>query len=98
MLRDSKEVFGKADTVILGVSVASVKSHGKFCESLGLSFDLLADTDKKIHKAYGFGRLARSLVLVDKKYRMKKEEWEDLLRAVKEVGGNPKPHPPRSKK
>jgi peroxiredoxin Q/BCP len=107
MLRDSKEVFQKADTVILGVSVASVKSHGKFCESLGLSFDLLADTDKKIHKAYGFGRLARSLVLVDKKgviafvdkkYRLKKEEWEDLLRAVEEVGGNPKPHPPQPKK
>ncbi len=95
MLRDSMELFGKTDTVILGVSVDSVRSHKKFCESLDLSFDLLSDRDKKIHKAYGFGRLARSLVLidkkgviafVDKKYRMKKEEWAELLQAVEEVG------------
>ena len=99
MLRDSKEVFEKADTVLFGVSVGSVRSHGKFCESLDLTFDLLSDRDKKMHKAYGFGRVSRSLVLidkkgviffVDKKYRMKKEEWDALLQAVEEVGSSGK--------
>ena len=95
MLRDSMKIFEEADTVILGVSVDSIRSHGRFCESLDLKFDLLSDRDKKIHKAYGFGRFSRSLVLidkkgtiafVDKKYRMKEAEWEELLREVKALG------------
>lgn len=38
---------------ILGVSVDDVDSHAEFCESEGLKFPLLADTDGKVSKAYG---------------------------------------------
>ena len=38
---------------ILGVSVDDVQSHAEFCDSEGLKFPLLADTDGKVSKAYG---------------------------------------------
>ena len=38
---------------ILGVSADDVDSHAEFCESEGLKFPLLADTDGKVSKAYG---------------------------------------------
>jgi len=41
------------NTQILGVSVDSVDSHAEFCESEGLKFPLLADTDGAVSKAYG---------------------------------------------
>ena len=41
------------NTQILGISVDSVDSHAKFCDSEGLKFPLLADSDGAISKAYG---------------------------------------------
>ncbi|MFB2978825.1 peroxiredoxin [Microseira sp. BLCC-F43] len=38
---------------ILGVSADSVDSHAEFCDSEGLKFPLLADTDGKVSKTYG---------------------------------------------
>ena len=38
---------------ILGVSADDVQSHAQFCDSEGLKFPLLADTDGKVSKAYG---------------------------------------------
>lgn len=38
---------------ILGVSADDVDSHAEFCESEGLKFPLLADTNGKVSKAYG---------------------------------------------
>lgn len=38
---------------ILGVSADDVDSHAKFCDSEGLKFPLLADTDGNVSKAYG---------------------------------------------
>ena len=38
---------------ILGVSVDDVDSHREFCDSEGLEFPLLADTDGQVSKAYG---------------------------------------------
>lgn len=38
---------------IMGVSADSVDSHAEFCESEGLKFPLLADTDGSVSKAYG---------------------------------------------
>ncbi|MBW4692560.1 MAG: peroxiredoxin [Lyngbya sp. HA4199-MV5] len=38
---------------ILGVSVDSVSSHAEFCDSEGLKFPLLADTDGAVSKRYG---------------------------------------------
>lgn len=38
---------------ILGVSMDDVDSHAEFCDSEGLKFPLLADTDGSVSKAYG---------------------------------------------
>ena len=39
--------------VILGVSVDSAASHSDFCAKQGLSFKLLADTEKVVSRQYG---------------------------------------------
>jgi thioredoxin-dependent peroxiredoxin len=39
--------------VIVGVSVDSAGSHKEFCAKQGLTFKLLADTDKKVSRQYG---------------------------------------------
>ena len=51
--RDEFGAFKKRGAVVLGVSVDSVKSHGKFAEKFKLPFSLLADEDKSIVQAYG---------------------------------------------
>jgi len=45
--------YTKRKAVVLGVSVDSVDSHQEFCAQEGLTFKLLADTDKKVSAAYG---------------------------------------------
>lgn len=68
-----------------------VDSHKKFCQELTLNFDLLADPDKKAHQAYGFEKMVRALILIDKKgvirfvnkkYDLSKEATEALLAEV----------------
>jgi Peroxiredoxin len=39
--------------VVLGVSVDTAESHKDFCTKEGLSFKLLADTDKTVSETYG---------------------------------------------
>ena len=39
--------------VIVGVSVDSTSSHQEFCAKQGLTFKLLADTDKSVSRQYG---------------------------------------------
>src|ERR1700694_48844 len=45
--------YEKAHAVILGVSVDTADSHQSFCATEGLSFKLLADTEKTVSEAYG---------------------------------------------
>jgi thioredoxin-dependent peroxiredoxin len=45
--------YDRRKTQIIGVSADSVDSHAQFCESEGLKFPLLADTDGSVSKAYG---------------------------------------------
>ena len=45
--------YHSKNTQILGVSADDVNSHAQFCDSEGLKFPLLADTDGKVSKAYG---------------------------------------------
>lgn len=52
-LRDGKSELEKMGFVVLGVSPDSEKSHQNFIAKHGLNFDLIADTDKDIAKAYG---------------------------------------------
>ena len=51
--RDEFAAFKQKGTVVLGVSVDSVKSHDKFVAKHKLPFTLLADEDKAIATAYG---------------------------------------------
>lgn len=51
--RDMIKDFDKANTVILGVSKDSVKSHDKFKEKYCLPFPLGADEDGSVCEAYG---------------------------------------------
>jgi peroxiredoxin Q/BCP len=45
--------YEAAKAVILGVSVDTADSHKDFCTKEGLSFKLLADTEKTVSEAYG---------------------------------------------
>ncbi len=45
--------YQQRQTEIVGVSADSIDSHAEFCDSEGLKFPLLADTDGAISKAYG---------------------------------------------
>lgn len=45
--------FEKLNTVVIGVSKDTIKSHDKFKNSCDLTFDLAADEDTKICQTYG---------------------------------------------
>jgi len=51
--RDLTAEFEKVGAVILGVSNDPVDSHAKFREKFKLPFELLADEDASVSKAYG---------------------------------------------
>ena len=64
--------YEQKHSVVVGVSVDSAGSHKKFCAKQGLTFKLLADTDKKIVQEYGSLRdlvvlriAARNTFLID---------------------------------
>lgn len=78
---DLRNAFTKADTVVVGMSPDSVKSHDKFREKYGLTFPLAADEEKETLLAYGvwveksmYGRkymgVERSTFLIDAKGRI----------------------------
>jgi peroxiredoxin Q/BCP len=52
-IRDTMDEFKGLDATVLGVSFDSVESHKAFIAKYHLPFLLLADTDKKVAKAYG---------------------------------------------
>ena len=45
--------YTERNVQIVGVSADDVESHAEFCDSEGLKFPLLADTDGEVSKAYG---------------------------------------------
>ncbi len=51
--RDADQTFNSKGIKVLGVSTDDEKSHQKFISKFQLPFDLLADTDHSIVKAYG---------------------------------------------
>jgi peroxiredoxin Q/BCP len=52
-IRDTFDEFKGLDATVFGVSFDSVESHKAFIAKYNLPFVLLADTDKKVAKAYG---------------------------------------------
>lgn len=55
-IRDNYSQFSKAGIVVIGVSVDSVKSHGKFASKYELPFTILADEQKEVVRLYGAWR------------------------------------------
>ncbi len=51
--RDNFSQFQSADTVVLGVSTDTVKSHEKFATKFSLPFPLLADESHEVAEKYG---------------------------------------------
>ncbi len=52
-LRDNYNMWLQKGYQVIGISPDSEKSHQNFIEKHGLPFNLIADTDKTIMKAYG---------------------------------------------
>ena len=64
------EVFAELDATLWGISLQDVASHERFAAKRGLSFPLLADRDKKVHREYGvlapiIGTPRRSVFVID---------------------------------
>ncbi|MFA6979420.1 MAG: thioredoxin-dependent thiol peroxidase [Ignavibacteriaceae bacterium] len=81
--RDEIAFFKKNNTVILGISADSVKSHKNFSDKFSLPFPLLSDESKKMIEAYGvwkeksmYGKkylgIERTTVIIDEKGKIKK--------------------------
>jgi len=71
--------YNQFHAVIVGVSVDSTNSHKAFCAKQGLTFKLLADTEKAVSRQYGsltsllgFKIAARNTFLVDPEGRIAK--------------------------
>ena len=86
--RDAKGRFTRQNTVILGVSRDSIKSHENFCTKQKFNFDLLSDTDEalctqfdviKMKNMYGKQHLGieRSTFLIDEKGVLRRE-WRKV--------------------
>ncbi len=86
--RDHYAEFEAADTVILGVSRDSVRTHENFKSKHEFPFDLLADPDEQACKAYDvikeknmYGRkslgIERSTFLIDKDGILR-QEWRKV--------------------
>jgi len=86
--RDAAKAFEQADTVIIGVSKDSVKSHDRFVEKQELNFPLVSDEELEIIQSYGiwkeksmYGRkfmgVERSTFLIDRDGKIA-EEWRKV--------------------
>ena len=86
--RDSIKKFKSKNTVILGVSRDSLKSHEKFREAQCFPFDLLSDEDEKLCKLFDvikeknmYGKkvmgIERSTFLIDEKGVLR-QEWRKV--------------------
>ncbi len=82
--RDRRKEFEELNTVILGVSKDSIKSHSNFAVKIGINFDLLSDSVETVHKLYHvikpkkmYGReymgTERSTFVIDKEGNLVKE-------------------------
>jgi peroxiredoxin Q/BCP len=86
--RDHHKEFVKAGAVVFGVSRDNMASHDKFKQSLGLPFELIADTEEKLCHMFGvvknkimYGKkvkgIERSTFLIDADGLLR-QEWRGL--------------------
>ncbi len=99
--------YEQKNAVIVGVSVDSATSHQEFCAKQGLTYKLLADTEKNVSRQYaslmnilGFKLSARNTFLVDPQGKIAKE-WigvdagthsAEVLAALTELQHSPLRH------
>ena len=94
--RDAINTFRRRNTVILGVSRDSVKSHENFKAKQAFPFDLLSDSEEKactlfnvIREKNMYGRkvmgIERSTFLIDDKGILRKE-WRKDRKFLEELG------------
>ena len=55
--RDAYQSFAAADTVVVGISSDSVRSHQRFATQEDLPFLLLSDPKSDVRELYGVGRM-----------------------------------------
>lgn len=96
-LRDHSKRIARAGAKLFGVSVQDEKSKRAFCDKEGLTYTLLADTEKRVSAAYGVllpSRLsARVTFIIDQEGKiarvMEKVNLDthgaDVLAAVREL-------------
>ena len=65
-LRDNMEEIAKSGTDVMGVSTDSYESHRKFQEKYDLPFALASDREMKIAHAYGVGKMAAILPVLNR--------------------------------
>jgi peroxiredoxin Q/BCP len=74
--RDRLEKFTDANTVVIGISNDTLEKQEEFTKKEKLNFPLLADTDKRVTKAYGSlsarGFPARHTFVIDRKGVLRK--------------------------
>ncbi len=86
--RDHADAFAAANTIVLGVSRDSIKSHERFREKQGFNFDLISDPDEQACSAYGvikeknlYGKrirgIERSTFLIDAEGRLR-QAWRKV--------------------
>jgi len=86
--RDHYKEFTALNTVVIGVSRDNLISHAKFKETLGLPFELVADTEEKLCHMFGvvknkimYGKkvkgIERSTFLIDPQGVLR-AEWRGL--------------------
>ena len=86
--RDNFKKFSRLNTVIIGVSRDSIKSHEKFKSKLDFSFDLLSDSEEELCHQFDvikeknmYGKkvmgIERSTFLIDEKGVLRKE-WRKV--------------------
>lgn len=62
-MRDGYGEFAKLDAIVFGVSADDARSHGLFRTTHNLPFELIADVDRSIIRAFGAERLGGFLKL-----------------------------------
>lgn len=86
--RDNKAKFTRLNTIILGVSRDSIKSHENFRSKQKFNFDLLSDEDENLCKIFDvikmknmYGKkvrgIERSTFLIDDKGKLR-QEWRKV--------------------
>lgn len=96
--RDNLQPIRQMGAEIIGVSLDSIQSHGRFASKFGLSFPLISDKEKRIANAYGVLKdtgtsTSRVTFIIDKSGKVAKvfskvdvsKHTEEVVSALKEL-------------